>query len=342
MTMPVQEELIDRLFHLLQEACCGQIQPSGLDELARLFISMTSKYLRIMESKGQHVRESRREKEFEQLASDCIAELLQRDGHGRCHHLETYYLTLFNSGTDPLGIYLATQRLLAHRSQQQLFRIYRQRDPEGARLRRQLATAVKNHPHLTLKRYIDGNYILWQSSVKGAVREPDNYLLSMLLAELLQTHEPLSRILPALFEQLALHYKVPLAVPIASVMQIIRAWRRTDLTQSPPARIETAVDWPFYVTLIENTLSNINQLLLKKYVLKGKLTMAEAAALFEALAAKGHAALAGEEVTSDRVFLEKCWPPGVAMQNPKKIHSIFDYLLRIFRRELRQKIDKFF
>ena len=340
--MPVQEELINRLFHRLQEACAGQIQPSDLEDLARLFISMTGKYLRIMESRGQHVRETRREIEFEQLASDCIAELLQRDDHGRCHHLEAYYLPLFNSGTDQLGIYLATQRLLAHRSQQQLFRIYRQRDPEGARLRRQLATAIKKHPHLALKRYIDGNYILWQSDIKGAVREPDSYLLSMLLAELLQTHEPLSRILPALFERLAQHYQGPLAVPVSSVMQIIRAWRRTDQEPSPPARIETAVDWPFYATLIENALSKINQVLLKNYVLKGKLTLAEAAALFEALAAKGHAALAGEEVTSDRVFLEKCWPQGVAMQNPKKILSIFDYLLRIFRRELHQKMDKFF
>lgn len=340
--MPVQEELIDRLFHRLQEACSGQIQPSGLEDLARLFISMTIKYLRIMESKGQHVRETRRDIEFEQLASDCIAELLQRDDHGRCHHLEAYYLPLLNTGTDQLEIYLATQRLLAHRSQQQLSRVYRQRDPEGARLRRQLATAIKNHPQLTLKRYIDGNYILWQSGVKGAIREPDNYLVSMLLAELLQTHKPLSQILPALFERLAKHYPGPLALPVSSVMQTIRAWRHTTQEPPPPAGIETAVDWPFYAMLIENALSKINQVLLQNYVQKGKLTLAEAAALFEALAAKGHAALAGEEEISDRAFLENCWPQGVAMQNPKKINSVFDYLLRIFRRELHQKMDKFF
>ena len=340
--MTTQEEQRNHLFLRLKEICTGEIMPSQLKDLARLFIRLTITCLRTLECRGQHVRETNREIEFEQLASDCIAELFQRDAEGGYRHLRAYFSPLFDSGADPEEIYFATLRLLAHRSQQQLTRIYRQRDPEGARLWRQLAAAIKEHPHLTLKRYIDGYYILWQGGDSGPVREPDGRLLSALLAELLQNHDPMCRVLPALFERLSQFYQSPVAVPFSAVLQYVRSYRRCDQENLIAPASETNLDWPFYTRLIEEALSGIRNMLLNNYIRKGKLTPAEAAALFEALAAKCHAALEGEEETPDRMFLQKNWPAGITMQNQKQIYSIFDYLLRILRRDLQQKIRKFF
>ncbi|NLP10966.1 hypothetical protein GX408_11290 [bacterium] len=340
--MPPLEEQINRLFIRIHELCTGQITPSHVEELARLFIRLTITYLRSLECQGRHIRETHREIEFEQLASDCIADLFRRDRTGRYRYLQAFFLPLIDRDAGREEIYLATLRLLAHRSQQQLTHIYRQRDPEGARLWRRLVTAIKLCPQLTLKRYIDGPYILWQKNSNGPFREPDGRLLSVLLAELLHNRDPLSQLVPMLFERLGKTYQDSLAVPVAAVLQVIRAYQQNELdTGSPPVE-ESNVDWPFYSRLIIDTLSRIERILLNNYVLKGKLTPAEAAALLQALTAKSHAALQGEDAVTDRTFLEDNWPVGVLMNHPKRIQAIFDYLLRIFRRDLQQKIKKFF
>jgi len=340
--MPPLEEQINRLFIRIHELCRGRITPSQVEELARLFIRLTITYLRSLEGQGRRIRETHREIEFEQLASDCIADLFRLDRSGRYRYLQAFFLPLIDKDAGREEIYLATLRLLAHRSQQQLPHIYRQRDPEGARLRRRLAAAIKLSPHLELKRYLDGFYILYRNGSDGPFREPDERLLSALLAELLQNRDPLSQLLPLLFERLGKTYQGPLAVPVAAVQQVIRSYQQNELQTGVAPADEANVDWPVYSRLIGDTLAKIDNILLNKYVLKGKLTPAEAAALLQALTAKSRAALQGEDAATDRTFLKKNWPVGILMNNPKRIHAIFDYLLRIFRQELQQKIEKFF
>jgi len=92
--MPPLEEQINRLFIRIHELCRGRITPSQVEELARLFIRLTITYLRSLEGQGRRIRETHREIEFEQLASDCIADLFRLDRSGRYRYLQAFFFRL--------------------------------------------------------------------------------------------------------------------------------------------------------------------------------------------------------------------------------------------------------
>lgn len=336
--MGTQDDRLRVLIRTLERLCTGTASQRDVHVLVRAAQSLSAAHLRLLERKGRHLRESKREVEYELLAADCIAELFQQSAPQQFPKLTAFFTPYFSAARPDEEIYSALIRLVVRLTHQQAIRYFRQRDPEGARLRRNILQAAKKNPDLILKRELAGWYILSRPSPSGTLCQPDQTLLMGLLVQLLPTHRQTGPLLSALIAELELHCLRPVWVAVTDIVQAIRAHRRAAAPTPLAVQPVEVPDHAAYTRLIEQTLKRIRREVIEKYIRSGKLTLAEGLALYEALIARSRSLMTEESRESDHALIQASWPPGLPMSDPRRIHAIFDYMVRIFRRMISKKI----
>lgn len=340
--MASQDDRVVLLISKLERVCAGAASQQEADEVIRAAQALSAAHLRMLERCGKHLRETGREVEYDLLASDCIAELFQQSEPRRFPKLTAYFAPLFAAGRPTEEIYSALIRLITRLTRQHAIRLFRQRDPEGAKLWRNVIQAVRKNPGLTLKREIGGWYILSRQETAAAYYQPDPQTVAAMLGRLLIDHRQLGPALASLYAELAAKSGRPVWIAVADITRIIRTYRRTAAGAAPALPPEEEPEWAVYSRLFEQTLAQIREELIENYLRSGKITPAEGLALYNALLARSRCLLEQESENGDRTLIAAHWPEGLPMTDPKKIFTIFDYLLRIFRQKMQKKIEQFF
>ncbi len=340
--MDLEQSRMERLIHQLVHLCEGTSSAGEEECLLRACLSLSSQYLQIMEHRGRHVRETKRMIEFELLASDCLAELFQRDSTGRYPRLQSYFLPLFQARQTPEVIYGALMRLLIGETQHQISRIFRQRDPEGAKLWRTTLRAVRKNQRLKVIREVDGYYLIQRDAGSASCSRVGAELIRKALTPILLQHLPLDQSIEQLVVLLTRQSGRPVCMPLSDIVAVIRVHRQNAEDRVAFEVQESTPEWPAYEHLIHQTLLHIRDIILKKYVDAEKLSLEEALALFSALSAWSQSLFEDPGNFSSKELVAAHWPPGLSMANPDKIFSIFDYLVRIFRQEMKNKTAKNF
>jgi len=135
------------LKQLVCNLCSGLYRQSELIEFINLAQKISLSYLKYQEMLGKRISGDRPEAdlELEDLALDCIAELFSRDEENQFYQLKRYYEGKFAEGpVDDAEALILTRRLVVRKTQQELSRIFRERDPEGAKIVRNIKVAIRS------------------------------------------------------------------------------------------------------------------------------------------------------------------------------------------------------
>jgi hypothetical protein len=136
---------------LVRKICEGTYASAELIHFINLIQKAALSYLRYQEVSGKRIATSRQDnlEELEDLATDCVADLFMRDEDGLFIQLRKYFGEKLADGeVDDAEMMLQLRRLVVKKTKQELSRIFRERDPEGAKIVRNIKVAVRTSDDL--------------------------------------------------------------------------------------------------------------------------------------------------------------------------------------------------
>jgi hypothetical protein len=152
-----------RLSYLVPRIVQGGYSQGELCEFINLVQKISLSYLKYQEVIGKHIRWERRGKsgELEDMAIDCVAGLFMRNENNEFVQLRRYFGPYLDGNTElnDVELLIMLRRLVIKKTKQELSRIFKERDPEGAKIIRNIRVAVKNARDLGIFREMGREYI---------------------------------------------------------------------------------------------------------------------------------------------------------------------------------------
>jgi len=152
-----------RLSYLVPRIVQGGYSQGELCEFINLVQKISLSYLKYQEVIGKHIRWERRGKsgELEDMAIDCVAGLFMRNENNEFVQLRRYFGPCLDAHPEPndVELLIMLRRLVIKKTKQELSRIFKERDPEGAKIIRNIRVAVKNAKDLGIFREMGREYI---------------------------------------------------------------------------------------------------------------------------------------------------------------------------------------
>ena len=152
-----------KLSNLIPKIVSGDHTQTELVEFINLVQKISLSYLKYQEIIGKHIRWERRRKsgELDDLAIDCVAGLFMRNDLNHFVQLQRYFGPYLDTTRNPndIELLIMLRRLVIKKTKQELSRIFKERDPEGAKIIRNIRVAVKNARDLGTFREMGREYI---------------------------------------------------------------------------------------------------------------------------------------------------------------------------------------
>ncbi|MDZ7276417.1 MAG: hypothetical protein ONB51_18675 [candidate division KSB1 bacterium] len=149
----------------------GGYSQGELVEFINLVQKISLSYLKYQEVIGKHIRWERRRKsgELDDLAIDCVAGLFMRNENNEFVQLRRYFGPYLDAQENPndVELLIMLRRLVIKKTKQELSRIFKERDPEGAKIIRNIRVAVKNASDLGTFREMGREYIFLKRARSG-------------------------------------------------------------------------------------------------------------------------------------------------------------------------------
>lgn len=156
-----------KLSLLIPKIVHGGYSQGELVEFINLVQKISLSYLKYQEVIGKHIRWERRRKsgELDDLAIDCVAGLFMRNENNEFVQLRRYFGPYIEANVSPndVELLIMLRRLVIKKTKQELSRIFKERDPEGAKIIRNIRVAVKNAADLATFREMGREYIYLRS-----------------------------------------------------------------------------------------------------------------------------------------------------------------------------------
>lgn len=156
---------------LVSSICSGDHREIELTEFVNLVQKISLSYLKYQEVIGKHIRWERNKNvtELEDLALDCVAGLFMRNDQGDFIQFKKYFSQNSTSleDVDDAEIMVLLRRLVIKKTKQELSRIFKERDPEGAKIVRNIKVAIKSASDFDSFREMGREYIYYTN---GAYR----------------------------------------------------------------------------------------------------------------------------------------------------------------------------
>ncbi|KAA3619679.1 MAG: hypothetical protein DWQ05_02850 [Calditrichaeota bacterium] len=160
---------------LIPKICDSTYSQSDLYQFVNLVQKISLSYLKYQEVIGKHIRWERRERnsELEDMAIDCVAGLFMRNDENEFVQLKRYFEPHLMETPAPNDeeLLILLRRLAIKKTKQELSRIFKERDPEGAKIIRNIRVAVKNSDDFGTFREMGREYIYFQPEVLEPISE---------------------------------------------------------------------------------------------------------------------------------------------------------------------------
>jgi|GEM_PF-4356645 len=331
------------LYQLISDICEKPHGRRQEDTLARLCIEMAKTHLQILERQGRRIRETQQAHEFDSLAADCIADLFVHDAQGRLIYFVRVMKPLLSQHSNGPDLTLTLRRLITHRVQQHLTRIYRQRDPEWAKMLRNIRLLAMRHPRLKVEKTAFGTLLIFigSSPVDAGIRKPGLELVERAARQNWNSRMNLEEMLLSLFHTLS-QDRFAVAVAIAEVIRMVRTYRRS--FENPPSAPVTVLSAPIedYFQAAQTALDEMAEVVNRSYIAKQKLTLSQGAALVAALKDYLDCLALAAEPEENFYYVKKHWNGLSAGEYHARVSTIYEYLLRQMKTKLATNLHYIF
>ncbi len=165
------------LVNLISDICNGSYCQAQLVQFINLTKKISLGYLKYQEVIGKRISGERSESysELDDVALDCIAELFSGDGNGCFPQLQKYYEPfLSEANMTDADILAQTRRLVVRKTKQELSRIFRERDPEGAKIVRNIKVAIRSSEKLDMFRDLGKEFVFYKQGIDIRNEGPAN------------------------------------------------------------------------------------------------------------------------------------------------------------------------
>ncbi|MDZ7723018.1 MAG: hypothetical protein U5R06_09505 [candidate division KSB1 bacterium] len=170
------------LFHLWQKCRSGYLTGSELRALIEIVLRLSVAYLKFKQRQGLHLTDIKDNTKhaLESIALDAVADLFERDEHNCLIRLKHYFQSLQEPIDCQETALLHLRRLVTARTRQGLYRIFRERDPESAKLLRNLKLAAEQSDTLRTAEDIRGILIYSGADAPPPVRMPTEPMMGQI------------------------------------------------------------------------------------------------------------------------------------------------------------------
>lgn len=158
---------------LVQRIINGSCNSQELNRLINLMKEVSLGYLNYQEIIGKRISNGHMDEKMDlaDCAIDCIAELFARDEADKFPQLIKYYeplLVEFTGATDT-DVLIWTRRLAVNKTKQELSRIFRERDPEGAKIFRNIRVAIRTSDKLQTFVDLGKEFVFYTNGANGSI-----------------------------------------------------------------------------------------------------------------------------------------------------------------------------
>jgi len=161
---------------LIRKICLGSYHPCDLLEFVTISQKIAVSYLKYQEVSGKNISFDKRGafNDLEDVAIDCIASLFMRDNKGQFSQLRKYFSETINSPVDINDdeILIKLRGLIIKKTKQELSRLFRERDPQGAKIIRNVRVALKSSSDLYSFKEMGREFIFSKAIAKSATVNP--------------------------------------------------------------------------------------------------------------------------------------------------------------------------
>jgi|GEM_PF-4364637 len=338
-----QEKSISRLVGAI---CLHRATTKEIEQLAQIAVDHAVVFLRMLEGRGYRIRETQSEKEFQGIAADSVASLFLPQKARSALHLAAMIDSRIGEGMEDQAIYLLFRQIIRFKVRQHLSEIYRQRDPESARLLRNIRLSVRRQPALSLRRDVTGQYICYAPGLQRAgIFRPSFEEVQRAAASAIHVSESVDVTVLKIAQSLAEETDRDIEINVFYVLPVLRALHnRTKLDQSAAvAALDVdAIQRQELDGYMKKTLERLNQKPVQRYVTAGKLNYQEAAALLLALEELCSEMLRGESPSQHFNLVKKYWKDLTREIYAERIEKILEYLILQLRQDLQSVYKKIF
>ncbi|MCG8607077.1 hypothetical protein MJD09_19095, partial [bacterium] len=155
------------LSHLIMNICTGDYHERELVDFVTQVQRISLSYLKYQEVIGKHIRWERTRSggELEDLALDCVAGLFMRNENNEFVQFQKYFCqnSVPVEQLDEEEVEILLRRLVIKKTKQELSRIFKERDPEGAKIVRNIKVAIKSSDDFESFREMGREYIFFKN-----------------------------------------------------------------------------------------------------------------------------------------------------------------------------------
>ena len=359
-----------KLFPLIKDICNGTYTPMQLTEFINISQKIAVSYLKYLEINGRNIRPRYQEttNELENVAIDCIASLFMRNETGEFVQLTRYFGNVVDSPEPPTEPLLANmlRRLIVKKTKQELSRIFKERDPEGAKIIRNIKVAIRNSQKFSSIKemgrdfvYFDPDYAENQTSAvdmgdislsvplpKDLKKKtiPEKELFHYFL-EKYQPTDSVSAMLEKIMDIVASlpQYHNYLAVDlIAGIIREVtfqHAYERlsNDIDRSNPL---DDIQNKEIEKINSHVIRNMQRKIHSQYLQKNKISQEKADIYCRAISDFVHELTRDKATDSNYQYLKRYIPNLTQKSYRENERSIFEYLIKLTKKSLRKRLKE--
>lgn len=307
-------------------------------------------YLAYKESRGYYIARSRlnRNREIESLAIDLIAELFKRDDAGTLVVLKKYFSPLLLQNPSEKSLYISLRRLITNQIEQGLSRLFKERDPETAKIIKNIRLAAVKNSRLNLIKHNGIMYISCSSS-EPLCTDIDYSIVSGILLQAAKTVFKPADTVPVLLEKLfdcnGVLPRPHLRLPLHTITNVIREYRQhIEYEQTVFEHASPEINGHDILVYKEysDRIRAIEKVILNKvdtaYSNRGKLDPEHIFGLKTAFGMYIQDLIDGELPENHYCYIRKALPRMSLSEYNATIRKQFEYLLKLFRGKIRSSL----